>query len=103
MLLVCLSAKAQTVQWMSMDQALKAQKTTPKKILIKTYTDWCPNCKVMDKEVFANPKIAQYINTHFYPVAFNAEGEEAVIYKGKPTAIHNTIAMQERHMNLPIT
>ncbi len=46
------------------------------------YTDWCGWCKYMDKTTFANPQIAKYINTNYYPVKFNAEGADTVVYKG---------------------
>ena len=52
------------VNWMSMDQALEAQKKTPKKIMIKFYTDWCSMCKMM-------------------AVKFNSEGNEDVTFQGK--------------------
>jgi thioredoxin-related protein len=57
------------VNWMSMNDALAAQKKEPRKILMKSYTDWCPNCKWMDNE-------------NYYPVKFNAEGTEVINYKG---------------------
>ncbi len=71
------------VEWMTMNEALEAQKTEPRKILLKAYTDWCGICKWMDKHAFAKAGIAQFINDNYYPVAFNAEGEGTVSYKGK--------------------
>ena len=38
------------------------------------YTDWCGPCKLMDKNTFQNPDVAQYLNNNFYAVKFNAEG-----------------------------
>ncbi len=66
-----------------MNDALAAQKKEPRKILLKTYTNSCPNCKWMDKYAFAKADIAQFINKNYYPVAFDAEGKEAITYKGK--------------------
>jgi thioredoxin-related protein len=70
------------IEWMTMNEALKAQEKEPKKIFADIYTDWCGPCKLMDKNTFTNPDLAQYVNTHFYPVKFNAEGTETVDYKG---------------------
>ncbi len=80
--LVPLFSSAQ-VNWMSMDEALAAQKEEPRKILLKSYTDWCSNCKWMDKYAFAKADIATYINKNYYPVALDAEGTTPVTYKGK--------------------
>lgn len=79
-IVVC-SVKAQTINWMSMNEALEAQKDEPKKIIVDVYTNWCGPCKLMDKRTFAHPAVAKYINTHFYAVKFNAEGTEEVTYK----------------------
>lgn len=71
------------VNWMTMNQALEAQKQKPKKILVKFYTDWCGMCKRMDKETFNNVELAKYINENYYAVKFNAEGNEMVNFAGK--------------------
>lgn len=71
------------INWMSMNEALKAQEEEPKKIFADVYTDWCGPCKMMDKNTFANEDVVRYINTHFYPVKFNAEGTETVQYQGQ--------------------
>lgn len=70
------------IEWMTMNEALEAQEKEPKKIFADIYTDWCGPCKMMDKNTFSNKDLAEYVNTHFYPVKFNAEGTEKVNYKG---------------------
>ncbi len=74
--------KAQEIAWMSMDKALVAQQQMPKKIFMDVYTTWCGPCKLLDKNTFSNPDVIAYINKHFYPVKFNAEGKDPITYKG---------------------
>ena len=76
------TASAQ-VKWMTMNDALAAQKKEPRKILLKGYTESCPNCKWMDKYAFSKADIATYINNNYYPVKFDVEGKEPITYKGK--------------------
>lgn len=66
------------VNWMSMNQAIAAQKKEPKKIIVDFYTDWNIASKEMDKQAFVHPEILKYLNDKFYVVKFNAEGDEIV-------------------------
>ena len=77
----CSIATAQ-VNWMTMDQALTAQKSNPKNIIVDVYTTWCGPCKLLDKNTFGNPEVSAFINENYYPVKFNAEGKELVNYNG---------------------
>jgi len=78
-----------TVEWMTFEEAIAAAKAdkeagkTPKKMFVDVYTDWCGWCKVMDEKTFQVPMVAKYLNENFYPVKFNAEQKEDLIYKGK--------------------
>ena len=70
------------VNWMTMDEALAAQKSNPKNIIVDVYTTWCGPCKLLDKNTFGNPEVSAFINENYYPVKFNAEGKELVNYNG---------------------
>lgn len=71
-------SSAQKIQWMSLEEAIAAQKITPKKIFMDVYTDWCGPCKLLDKKTFQNPDVSKYISEHYYAVKFNAEGQEEI-------------------------
>lgn len=83
LLLFGLNINAQEINWMTFNEAIEAQKKEPKKILVDFYTSWCHYCKKMDKRVFSNQKVAEYLNENYYSVKFNAEGMEEVNYKGR--------------------
>ncbi|HET8885887.1 MAG TPA: thioredoxin fold domain-containing protein [Salinimicrobium sp.] len=72
---------AQKINWMTMNEALAAQKENPKKIFMDVYTKWCGPCKLMDRNTFQNEDVVEYINEHYYAVKFDAEGTEEVFYK----------------------
>lgn len=74
---------SQQIEWMSVNEALEAQKKQPRKIFMDAYTTWCGPCKMLDRNTFSDQKVIDYINAHYYPVKFNAEGDEAVVYKGQ--------------------
>jgi len=69
-----------SIQWMTMNEALAAQKKNPKKIFMDVYTNWCGPCKMLDKRTFLNKYVVDYVNKHYYAVKFNAEGNEEVNY-----------------------
>lgn len=71
------------VKWMTMNEALEAQKKEPKKILIHFYAQWCSMCKRMEGHTYKNEEITKYINENYYAVRFDAEGGEEVEYQGK--------------------
>jgi thioredoxin-related protein len=75
-------APSNAVQWLTFEQAVEMSKKEKRKIFIDVYTDWCGWCKVMDKNTFSEPKIAEMLNEKFYPVKLNAEQREDIVYDG---------------------
>jgi len=73
------------IKWMNIEEAMKKQDSMPKTVMIDMYTDWCGWCKKMDAETFSNPELAGYINANFYPVKFNAETTDTIMFPIKTT------------------
>lgn len=82
--LISLSTQAQEVKWMTMNEAIQAQKKNKKPIFIDVYTVWCGPCKLLDSKTFSDPETSKFINENYNPVKFNAEGNEEVTF-GKMT------------------
>lgn len=68
---------------MSIEEAIKASESSPRKILMDVYTDWCGWCKVMDRETFSDSSVAAYISKNYYAVKLNAETQPEFTYKGQ--------------------
>lgn len=98
-LLLPLLSLAQEIEWMSMDEALAKQQETPKKILVDMYTTWCGPCRMLDKNTFSNKQLASYVNEKFYPVKFNAEGDEVVNFKDQQLTNPNYDPAKARRRN----
>ncbi len=81
-LLVSITVKAQKIHWLSFEKAIEMSTKNPKPILIDVYTDWCGWCKKLDKNTYANPVIASYVNKHFYAVKLDGEGKKDITFNG---------------------
>ena len=78
----CLNTSAQEkVNWISFEKAVEANKNNPKPFLVDIYTDWCGWCKKMDRDTYANPVIAKYINKNYHAIKMDGEGKEPITYK----------------------
>ncbi|MEQ1744440.1 MAG: DUF255 domain-containing protein [Saprospiraceae bacterium] len=71
------------VQWLTIEEAIERSKTEKRKIFIDVYTDWCGWCKRMDQSTFVDPAVAKYLNDNYYPVKFDAEQVEDVVFANK--------------------
>lgn len=83
-------AEGSLVKWMSVKEAMEKNATQPRPILLDFYTSWCGWCKHMMRTTYANPDLAGYINANFYPVKFDAEGKDTIVYLGetyRPTSM----------------
>ena len=71
------------INWLTIEQAMEANKSNQKKLFFDVYTDWCGWCKRMDATTFQHPEIIRYMNENYYAVKFNAESTEELFINGK--------------------
>jgi len=75
--------KEKTINWVTFEEAVAAQKKSPKKIFVDSYTSWCGWCKKMDQTTFSNPDVIKYMNENYYAIKFDAEGNDVIELNGK--------------------
>ena len=69
--------------WQSFDSSVSEARKANKKILVDVYTDWCKWCKKMDKDVYEDGKVIEYLSKHYVTVKLNAESPAMTHYKDK--------------------
>jgi thioredoxin-related protein len=74
-----LASAQEEVKWYTIKEAIQLASQEPRVLVIDVYTDWCGWCKRMDATTFSDPKIAELMNKHFYPVKLDAEGKEDIV------------------------
>lgn len=70
-------------KWHTFEEAVALNKKHPKKFMVDVYTDWCGWCKKMDKHVFSDPQVMEYLGANFYAVKLNAEQKEEIKFSGE--------------------
>ena len=90
-------SNGQGVNWLTWDEAVKANEENPKLIFVDVYTNWCGWCKKMDASTFQNPVIAEYMNKHFYSVKFDAERKDTIYFAGNQFVNPNPTASRSTH------
>ncbi|WP_418893784.1 thioredoxin family protein [Limibacterium fermenti] len=77
-LLFSLSILSQTnFRNISYDEALAIAKAEKKFVFIDFYTVWCGPCKMMDKQVFPQKKVGDFLDKYFICIKLDAEKEGA--------------------------
>lgn len=71
------------VNWLTWEEAMSKSKVAKKKLLVDVYTDWCGWCKRMEATTFSQEHLVKYINENFYPVKFNAEAKQDILFNGR--------------------
>jgi len=68
------------IHWLSLDDALKLNKETPKKIFLTWFTKWNASSTVFLFNALNHPKVAEYMNQNFYCVKLDAQTTDTLIW-----------------------
>lgn len=73
---------ADAVVWRSWDDGLREAREKNRPILVDVYTDWCGWCRRMDRNVYTDPGVRDYLSNHFVTIKLNAESGARGTYGG---------------------
>lgn len=76
------SEKEVDVRWYSYADGLKKAAKESKLMFVSLYADWCVPCRIMEKNVFPDPSVANLLNERFIPVRLNAESQDTITCDG---------------------
>lgn len=104
--LVLLSAEGVTAQdsieWVSVEEALERAEEEEKLILIDVFAPWCPYCQRMQEEVYPDSHVEEAIDTYFLPVRISVESEDPVRFMNREFT-QAEFARALRYQNVPTT
>jgi len=69
----------QAIEWRSWDAGQKEAKVTKKIIMIEAVSEGCHFCEAMERNVFDDVKMSQWIEDRFVPVKIDLSTEELPI------------------------
>ncbi len=78
-----LNAQVTFIEVETQEQMNAAQKKASDQMLmlfVDVYADWCGPCKVMDREVYTDPSVADYMNANYVSVRMDGETDYGRIY-----------------------
>jgi thioredoxin-related protein len=72
-----------SVQWVSLEDAVKRASATKKYIFVTVYTDWCGYCRKLNTVTLRAQPVVAELDKNFQSVRVNAESDKPVVWKGK--------------------
>jgi thioredoxin-related protein len=78
-----LTAVAQPIEWVSLEEAQTKASQQGKKVLIYAEAEWCGYCKKMNQKVFPRETVADSLQKYFLPVRIDIESNAKTVLNGE--------------------
>ncbi len=93
---------AKDLSWREWNSGVKEAGSSDRFVLVDVYTDWCGWCKRMDRDVYSQREVRDYLSQKFVVVKLDAESETPASYEGKSYTAR-TLANRFRVNSYPTT
>lgn len=70
------SVPAEGIEWHPFEKAVALAKKQNKKLIVDIYAPWCPWCRRLQREVYTDKKIQDYLARHFIMTRLDGENQE---------------------------
>ena len=70
------SVAAEGIDWTPFSEALDAAQKSEKILLIDIYAPWCRYCRQLQREVYTDERVREYVNTTFIVTRLNGDDAE---------------------------
>jgi thioredoxin-related protein len=77
------SAAGRELNWREWDEGLREAAASRRPVLVDVYTDWCGWCKRMDRDVYSQDAIRDYLSQRYVIIKLNAESKDTERYEGR--------------------
>ena len=73
------SVPAEGINWHPFEEAMALAKKQNKKVIVDIYAPWCTWCRKLQREVYTDPAIREYVNKNFVITRLDGENKEDTI------------------------
>ena len=66
------------IKWYTYEEGMALGKDENKKVFLYFWTEWCPNCKKMEKGTFQDAFVIAYLNKNFISIRVNSDEQRDI-------------------------
>lgn len=73
------SVAAEGIEWYSFEEAIALAKKQNKKVVVDIYAPWCSWCRKLQREVYADKEIQEYVAENFIMTRLDGENKDDTV------------------------